>query len=127
MTVYRVTRSLYQRVFNRPYWRHRQRQKELFRDFVQPEALVFDIGANRGEMTDAFLSLGARVVAVEPNPALADELVRHFGGAIAVENVAVGAEPGRAELHLGRDSGHSTLSEEWLGRAPTGDRWEGAV
>jgi FkbM family methyltransferase len=125
MTLYRVTRGLYQRVFNRSYWKHRQAQKELFRDFVRPQALVFDIGANRGEMSDAFLALGARVVAVEPNPALAEELTRHFGSAIVVEQAAVGAKPGRAELHVGRDHGHSTLSEEWLERAPTADRWEG--
>ena len=39
--------------------------------------------------------------------------------------LAVGAKPGRAELIIGRDSGHSTLSKEWVDRAPTNDRWEG--
>src|SRR5256885_878214 len=37
-------------------------------------ALVFDIGANAGAMTRVFASLGARVVAVEPNA----DCVRHI-------------------------------------------------
>jgi FkbM family methyltransferase len=127
VTLYRTARNLYQRLFNREYWQHRQAQKELYRPFVATDALAFDIGANRGEVSEAFLALGARVVAVEPNPTLAEQITRHSGGRIQVEAVAVGAEPGRAELSLGRDTGHSTLSQEWIERAPTGDRWEGTI
>jgi FkbM family methyltransferase len=127
VTIYRTTRNLYQRIFNREYWRHRQSQKELYRPFVKPDSLAFDIGANRGEVSETFLTLGARTVAVEPNPALAGEIARRHGRSIRVENAAVGAEPGRAELNIGRDSGHSTLSGEWMARAPNGDRWEGTV
>jgi FkbM family methyltransferase len=127
VTLYRLARNLYQRVFNREYWRHRQAQRRLYQSFVTPGSLAFDIGANRGEVSETFLHLGATVIAVEPNPVLAREIDRHYGSDIRVENVAVGAEPGRAELNLGRDSGHSTLSQEWLERAPTTDRWEGTV
>jgi FkbM family methyltransferase len=41
-------------------------QRKLFANFIAPGDLVFDIGANSGRMTDLFLGLGARVVAVEP-------------------------------------------------------------
>jgi FkbM family methyltransferase len=127
VTVYRTTRNLYQRIFNREYWRHRQSQKEFYRQFVKPGSLAFDIGANRGEVSEAFLALGAHVVAVEPNPSLADQITRHFGSEIRVERVAVGPNPGRAELSIGLDPGHSTLSREWMERAPTGDRWNGVI
>ncbi len=30
---------------------------------------------------------------------------------------------GRLPLHLGIDSGHSTLSDDWRAKAPTQDRW----
>ena len=62
--------------------------------------------------------MGVRVVGVEPNPELALEIGRRYGGR-PVEAGAVGAEPGRAELSLGRDTGHSTLSKDWIERAPT--------
>jgi FkbM family methyltransferase len=35
---------------------------------LTPGSLIFDIGANQGQKTDVFLRLGARVVAVEPDP-----------------------------------------------------------
>jgi FkbM family methyltransferase len=41
--------------------------RELLRD-LPPNALIFDIGANVGDKTDVFLRIGARVVAVEPDP-----------------------------------------------------------
>jgi len=128
MSLYRVTRNVYQRLFNRPFWRHRQQQKALYRPFVAPGSLAFDIGANRGDVSETFLDLGARtVVAVEPNADLADQITRRYGSRVRVENAAVGAEPGVAQLSVGRDSGHSTLSKEWMERAPTSGRWEGTV
>jgi FkbM family methyltransferase len=127
VTARRIARNVYQRAFNRSYWRHRQALKAFYGQFVGRGALAFDIGANRGEVSEAFLGLGARVVAAEPNPALAAEIRKRLGHAVVVEQVAVGAAPGRAELNVGRDSGHSTLSQEWLQRAPTSDRWTGTV
>jgi FkbM family methyltransferase len=50
------------------------RERRLYRNFISPHDLVFDIGANVGEKTAVFLSLGARVVAVEPNPSCVDEI-----------------------------------------------------
>ena len=38
--------------------------------FVRPGDLVFDVGAHVGDRIAAFRRLGARVVAVEPQPAL---------------------------------------------------------
>ena len=70
MTLYRAARNSYQRLFNREHWSYRQAQRALFRDFVVPGSLVFDIGASKGEMSDAFLALGARVLAVESEPRL---------------------------------------------------------
>ena len=43
----------------------------LYCRFVKPGDLVFDIGAHVGDRIAAFRRLGARVVAVEPQPALA--------------------------------------------------------
>ncbi len=40
----------------------------LYRRFVRPDDLVFDIGAHVGDRVAAFRRLGARVVALEPQP-----------------------------------------------------------
>jgi FkbM family methyltransferase len=125
---YRPARNAYQAVFNRGHWTSRRRDREFLGSFVTPGALVFDIGANEGRVTEAFSELGATVVAAEPNPALAARVRRRYGSAqVTVEPVAVGAAEGTAELRLGLDGGHSTLSAHWAGAAGAGDRWGGTV
>lgn len=121
--VYRHARHAYQAVANRPYAARRRDLAKLLSEFVRSGVLVFDIGANMGHYTDVLLALGARVVAVEPNPDLARTLARRYP--VIVEQVAVGAAPSISPLHLGRDPGHSTLSHDWLVRAPISDRWSG--
>jgi FkbM family methyltransferase len=65
--------------------------------------LAFDIGANAGGHTAAMLSRGARVVAVEPQSELADQLTQRFPAATVLP-VAVSDTPGQAVLHLVRES-----------------------
>ncbi len=55
------------------------RMHRLFSQFIQPGDLVLDIGANVGKLTGVFIKLGARVVAVEPQPACVTALKRRFG------------------------------------------------
>jgi len=43
----------------------------LYRRFVQPGDLVFDVGAHVGDRIASFRRLGARVVAIEPQRAMA--------------------------------------------------------
>lgn len=94
---------------------------------------MFDVGANRGQHTTAFVELGARVVAVEPNPACVAHLRRRFRNRrVAVESVAVGAAVGEATLHLADADTLSTLSEEWMANCQSQGRfgetvWEGEV
>jgi len=123
--LYRPARNTYHRLVNREQLAERERARAFFRRFVRPGSLVFDIGANHGRLAETHLELGARVVAIEPNRDLADRIRRRYGSALAVENVAVGAAAGFADLHLGKDDGHSTLSPAWMARAPTGARWNG--
>jgi FkbM family methyltransferase len=95
------------------------RQSRLMRAFYSPllpkGALVFDIGANVGTMTAVFASLGAKVVAVEPNP----DCVRHIELTSSREGVevlqaAVGERNGLAELDVSdRKDKMSSLSTGW--------------
>jgi FkbM family methyltransferase len=126
--LYMPVRNTYQRVLNRSYYGDRVRTRKFFAQLLKPGDLVFDVGANHGRMSEAFLELGARVVAIEPNPTLADTVRRRYAHRLAaVEQVAVGAEPATMELHLGLHDGHSTLSTEWIDAAPTQDRFGGSV
>src|SRR5829696_2692577 len=110
--VFDAARVAYQATFNREYRAYLRRHQRLFETFVKPDDLVFDVGANKGEFSLVLGRIGARVVAVEPNPALADDLRLRFRKARVVE-AAVSGEPGRATLYLGADSNYSTISDRW--------------
>lgn len=54
----------------------------FYKQFVRKDSLVFDIGANIGLKSAAFIGLGARVIACEPNPVCVEILERRFRRAI---------------------------------------------
>jgi FkbM family methyltransferase len=87
--------------------------ERLYRDFMAPGDLVFDVGANIGENTELFARLGARVVAIEPLEECAEEIPA--GPGVTVERCAVGAGPGRLDLRVcSRHLDISSGSPEWI-------------
>ncbi len=98
--------------------------QRLLSRFVHRGDLVFDIGANRGDYVDVLLGLHADVVAVEPNPELAQLIRSRYR--VTVESAAVGASEGEVELRLGRYDEHSTISTRWVDTIGE-DRFEGSV
>ena len=124
--VFDSLRGIYHVVLNRDYRRELADLQLAFRPLIAPGSLVFDVGANKGELTAVFSQLGAKVVSVEPNPALAEHLRRRFRRALVVE-AAVGSNEGTTTLHLGIDSGHSTVSGRWKVVAKGRDRFSGST
>ncbi|NMC07739.1 MAG: FkbM family methyltransferase [Candidatus Lokiarchaeota archaeon] len=79
--------------------------------------LVFDIGAYRGLITDVLLSIGAKVVAVEPNPEMFASLQKKFQGNpdVVLLNMGVGKEECELEFHVNEKVPQScTFSEEFI-------------
>jgi FkbM family methyltransferase len=85
---------------------------------IEPGDLVFDVGAHVGNHSRALAGLGARVVAIEPQPGFARWLRWLFRGDphVAVLETAIGARPGRASLYPSpRTPTVATLSSDWIG------------
>jgi FkbM family methyltransferase len=99
----------------------------LYRCFVRPDDLVFDIGAHVGDRIASFRRLGARVVAVEPQPALARTLKLLYGrdSAIVIEPTAVGRSAGSIDLRVNLDNPTvSSASDAFIQAAAGAPGWE---
>lgn len=95
----------------------RRQLTRFYARFIQPGDLCFDIGAHVGSRLRAWLPLGARIVAVEPQPHCMALLRRRFGAhpSIALVEQAVGAAPGVAELFVSsRNPTVASLSPAWI-------------
>ncbi|HEV3395358.1 MAG TPA: FkbM family methyltransferase, partial [Xanthobacteraceae bacterium] len=120
-----VVRSL------RIYYGNRQRRdamERLYGRFIKPGDLVFDIGAHVGDRVAAFRRLGARVVAVEPQPALRTtlKLLHRRDRAVTIEPVALGRSVGTIDLRLNLDNPTvATASPDFIRAAAGAAGWEG--
>lgn len=96
--------------------RYQRRLEEFYAPFITPGEVCFDVGANLGTRVQAFLNLGAQVVAVEPQRLCYKVLHRKFsnnGHAILV-NKALGDQSGEAEFIVCNYHPRSSLSTEFL-------------
>ena len=98
---------------------------EFYQKFMASGDLCFDVGANIGNRTRAFLRLGCRVVAVEPQSNCIKRLQKEFGGneQFIIEPIALGSSPGRAELNVSSNHVLSTLSENFIDRTVKSGRF----
>ena len=108
------------------YWRRDISRVDPFllsmaRELVRPGMSVWDIGANVGLFSFAAASLGAHVVAVEPDPSLASLMqrsVRLNRLSVTVLSAAVSGSQGISKLYLS-DDGRSSNSLIGSGSAQT--------
>ena len=131
-TLYNFLRHRLQSSFvRRVYWAFakrealvsRQREENFYRQLLvglQRDNLIFDIGANRGDKTDVFLKLGARVVSVEPDDAcraiLRDRFLQYRFRPCPVTLVgkAVSDKTGTERMWIdGPGSAVNTISRKW--------------
>ena len=99
----------------------------LYGRFVRRGDLVFDVGAHVGDRVASFRRLGARVVAVEPQPALVKVLKLFYGrrADIAIEAVAVGRAPGATSMMINTDNPTvSTASPAFVSAARDAPGWD---
>jgi FkbM family methyltransferase len=91
--------------------------RRFYCQFIAPGDLAFDIGAHVGNRTAAMLAIGGRVVAVEPQPLMADTLQNLFSRNRGFHLVrkAVGDKAGVLAMKVSRQTPTvSTLSPDWI-------------
>ncbi len=96
-----------------------RRLARLYAPFIGTAGLAFDVGAHAGNRVRAFRRLGARVVAVEPQPDFVRVLETLYGRDrhVTIVPAAVGRASGDATLHASeRTPTVTTLSPAWATR-----------
>ena len=94
--------------------------------FVRSGGLVFDIGTHVGDRVASFRRLGARVVAVEPQPIAMRALRLMFGRDVGVTLVpaAVGVATGAIQFHLNTQNPTvSSASLDFIAAAAAAPGW----
>jgi FkbM family methyltransferase len=96
------------------------------RALVQEGDLVFDIGANVGDMTALYLELGATVVSVEPQEECLKRLEKRYERhpRVSIVPMAVGAVEGEQEMLLSDiRSPLSSMSPVWIAAVKSSGRF----
>jgi FkbM family methyltransferase len=89
----------------------------FYSQFFNQNDLVFDIGANYGNRTSVFLSLGAKVVALEPQEHCLKYLKKKFGNKVDIVAKVVSDSVGELNLFFPQSkvsSGTASLSVDWI-------------
>jgi FkbM family methyltransferase len=100
----------------------------LYARFVRRGDLAFDIGSHVGDRIGAFRRLGARVIALEPQPLCARAVRAIYAGDANVKLIeaACGDKPGSVTLQINSANPTvSTASAEFVSAADGAGGWEG--
>ena len=103
----------------------------LYARFVKPGDLAFDIGSHVGDRIGSFRRVGARVVALEPQPLCARAIRAIYADDrdVTLVEAACGAQAGHADAahQLRQSDGFDGLRRFHLGGRQGAGGWEGQV
>jgi FkbM family methyltransferase len=106
-------------------------QKNSFlKTILNPDDLVFDVGANIGDKADQFIKYGARVICFEPQPDCITFLKNKFKENKNITVVGKGLSDKKDILNLSVCSSYnvlSTFSEEWKSGRFRNNSWDNIV
>ncbi len=113
--------------FTYPWIEKQIKIQRFYSQFMSPNDLVFDIGANIGSKAKIFLNTGCRVIAVEPQSYCVSYLTTRFAhepGRIVVISKAISNNNDPVIMALATHRGVSTVSPKWLEAVKRVERFE---
>lgn len=129
--LYSPAKSIYQnykkgvehrRYLNSNEYKELQNRKKFYSTFLNKDSLVFDVGANIGNRTEAFLDLGMKVVAIEPQSDCINVLKSKFSENpnFNIFEGGMDSEKGSRVIHIANADTISSMSEEWISKVKEG-------
>lgn len=86
----------------------------MYSGFIKKGDLVFDVGANVGNRVDTFLSLKAKVIAIEPQPHCRKILKLKFGNKISILDEGLGEKEEIKTMYISSSNTLSSFSKDWI-------------
>jgi FkbM family methyltransferase len=109
--------NIYQRLFKPEVIKQHKKEVNLYSRILGECNLIFDIGANDGHKTAAFLELSKHVVSCEPD-SLSYQILKtrfRYNKRVDVLNLAIFNTMGELTLHRnGEGSAFNTLNKQWM-------------
>lgn len=97
-----------------------EKRVNFYSQFIKSGSLCFDVGANYGNRTEAFLELGAKVVAIEPQPKPLKFLKRRYKDNVLIIDNALGETEGQITLYISNSSSLTSASKDWVDKVSKG-------
>lgn len=115
----RINRLKY---LNSKEYRELLKRKSFYSHFLKKGNLVFDVGANTGNRTEAFLSIGTKVVAIEPQSGCISILKNRFGPNknFPLFEGGMSDKPGEQIIHIASVDTISSMSSDWISQVKEG-------
>jgi FkbM family methyltransferase len=119
---YKALRWMQDHIVDRSRLKEFGQRRKFYGKLISANDLCFDIGANIGDISSALLSLGARVVAVDPQPAAMRELKARLAHNKKLTCVEAGLadKPGKLDLYLHDQVGTTSMVADWSAGKTTG-------
>lgn len=97
---------------------NRKKRISFYSELIRKDSLCFDVGANRGNRTDIFLALGARVVTIEPQKLCFDILQKKYKSEkrVSLVNKALGKKEGKGKIFTCGSSTLASMSKDWISK-----------
>ena len=93
-----------------------KRREAFYRQYIRSGDLCFDVGANRGDVVEPLLNIGAKIIAIEPQISCYNQLKWKFGNKIELIKKGLGEKEDVKEMYISDADSISSFSEEWIAK-----------
>lgn len=106
--------------YTRSQYLLKRKRFRFYSSFVNSGSLCFDIGANMGNRIEPLLKIGAKVVAVEPQPACVRALTNKFANRISIVDMGIADHEGVMDFFISTSHTLSSFSKQWINTSKEG-------
>lgn len=101
-----------------------QKRIDFYSQLVTAGDIYFDVGANYGNRVSVMLSLGCKIIAIEPQKNCYRFLERTYGSNINLVKKAVGEKEQLKQFYISDSHTISTFSKEWIDAVKASGRFK---